>query len=191
MPIAAPCGSSLRAGGWNSLHGMLVAELGILHVTGMTVRESERQPLLRRMIQLVGRNVVAEQSRPLSVNHSSRVCGCQSKPTVLRTPLANISVPVPSGFIREDRRETRIVGPLADVARSADRHIEQAVRSEANELLAVVGFGRQILVHDHRRGRISSFDSMLSYRVMRLIPPTYSEPSRKATPFGSLRPLQS
>jgi hypothetical protein len=36
-------------------------------------------------------------SRPLSVNHSSRVAGCQSNPTLLRTPSANTSIPDPSG----------------------------------------------------------------------------------------------
>ena len=49
-------------------------------------------------------------SRPLSVNQSSRVCGCQSKPTVLRTPRANTSSPEPSGFIRmivENRSSSR------------------------------------------------------------------------------------
>ena len=40
------------------------------------------------------------QSRPLSVNHSSFVSGCQSKPTVFRTPEAKISRSFPSGFIR-------------------------------------------------------------------------------------------
>ncbi len=39
-------------------------------------------------------------SRPLSVNQSSFVTGCQSKPTVLRTPLAKTSMPEPSGLIR-------------------------------------------------------------------------------------------
>src|SRR2546430_8581158 len=39
-------------------------------------------------------------SRPLSVNHSSRVFGCHAKPTVLRTPSANTSRFDPSGFIR-------------------------------------------------------------------------------------------
>ncbi len=34
------------------------------------------------------------------MNQSSFVFGCQSKPTELRTPLANTSSPVPSGFMR-------------------------------------------------------------------------------------------
>src|SRR5436190_18891673 len=38
------------------------------------------------------------QSRPLSVNHSSLVLGCQSKPTELRTPRATTSMPEPSGL---------------------------------------------------------------------------------------------
>src|SRR6185436_19365602 len=50
-------------------------------------------------------------SRPLSVNQSSRDVGCQSKPTVLRTPSANISRFDPSGFMR------RIVD-----TRGGDRH---------------------------------------------------------------------
>ena len=40
------------------------------------------------------------ESRPLSVNQSSFVTGCQSNPTVLRTPRAKTSKPVPSGRIR-------------------------------------------------------------------------------------------
>ena len=40
------------------------------------------------------------QSRPLSVNHSSFVSGCQSNPTVFRTPRATISKPDPSGLRR-------------------------------------------------------------------------------------------
>src|SRR5258706_12850428 len=40
---------------------VLVAELGVLHLTGMTVRIAERQSLLRRVIQLVGRHIVSEQ----------------------------------------------------------------------------------------------------------------------------------
>jgi hypothetical protein len=39
-------------------------------------------------------------SRPLSVNQSSRVSGCQAKPTVFRMPRANVSKAEPSGFIR-------------------------------------------------------------------------------------------
>jgi hypothetical protein len=47
-----------------------------------------------------GGNSLPSSSRPLSVNHSSWVTGCQAKPTELRTPLANTSSPVPSGCIR-------------------------------------------------------------------------------------------
>ena len=40
------------------------------------------------------------QSRPLSVNQSCFVTGCQVKPTVLRMPRANTSWPEPSAFMR-------------------------------------------------------------------------------------------
>jgi len=36
----------------------------------------------------------------LSVNHNSCVTGCQSNPTLLRTPSAKTPIPAPSGFIR-------------------------------------------------------------------------------------------
>ena len=39
-------------------------------------------------------------SRPLSVNQSSFVTGCQSKPTVFLTPRATTSIAEPSGFSR-------------------------------------------------------------------------------------------
>ena len=39
-------------------------------------------------------------SRPLFVYQSSFVDGCHAMPTLLRTPRATISKPVPSGFIR-------------------------------------------------------------------------------------------
>ncbi len=38
------------------------------------------------------------QSRPWSVNQSSFVFGCQSKPTEFRTPRATTSLPLPSGL---------------------------------------------------------------------------------------------
>ena len=40
------------------------------------------------------------QSRPLSVNQRSPVLGWKSNPTVLRTPEATVSMPLPSRFIR-------------------------------------------------------------------------------------------
>ena len=41
------------------------------------------------------------QSRAWVAKYSSFVSGCQSKPTLLRTPCATYSKPVPSGFTRE------------------------------------------------------------------------------------------
>jgi hypothetical protein len=82
------------------------------------------------------------------VNQSSRVPGCQSKPTVLRTPRATISKPEPSagdGGVG--------IGAVADVARRADGHVEQAVRPEGDELPTVMAVAREIPFHHHRRGR--------------------------------------
>ena len=142
---------------------MLVAELRILHVAGMAVRETERSPFFGAWFSSSGGMSSPSRSRPLSVNHSSRVRGCQSKPT-------RVAHAARENFRRravrlhpQDRGEPRIVGALADIARPADRHVEQAVGSERDELLAVMRLGRQILVDDHRlRADSSSFASMSS-----------------------------
>jgi hypothetical protein len=55
------------------------------------------KPPLSRLSSSCGPPLPA-QSRPLSVNHNSCVTGCQSKPTVLRTPRATISMPDPSAL---------------------------------------------------------------------------------------------
>lgn len=46
------------------------------------------------------------------------------------------------------------VALFAHVAWRSDRDVEPAVRSEADELPAMVGFVRERVVHDHRSGRI-------------------------------------
>ena len=45
-------------------------------------------------------NSSLNQSRPLSVNQSVWVFGSKSKPTVLRTPDATVSMLLPSRFMR-------------------------------------------------------------------------------------------
>ena len=101
MPSAATCGPSFCGGRLELAARLLVAELGIGIVAGVAVREAEVQPGLRRVVQLVGRHVVAE--------HVAAVVG---EPELLRRRMpveadaccarrARISrVPVPSGFIR-------------------------------------------------------------------------------------------
>src|SRR6266403_1411207 len=109
-------------------------------------------------------------SRPLSVNHSSRVFGCQSKPTVLRTPSANTSRLDPSGFIRNI---AAVIG--------GDRqtlHVEQIVGSEGDELPRVTGVRIREIITDDDRGwwRIEAFfdvvepqDLALGHHIQRAV----------------------
>ncbi len=92
-------------------------------------------------------------SRPLSVNQSSPVPGCQSKPTVLRCrgPRSRSPFGTPLGINPGDGRIDGVLG-IADVARRAHRHVELAVRAEADELPAVVAVER-VGVGDHHRLR--------------------------------------
>src|SRR4030095_5796328 len=103
-----------------------------------TVRESERQPFLRRMVQLIGRDVVAEQIAAV-VSEPHLVCRGMPVKADAVADAAGKNLGLASVRLHaQDRREAWIVGTLAHVARAADRHIEQSVWSEANELLAVM-----------------------------------------------------
>ncbi len=93
------------------------------------------------------------QSRWLSVNQSSPVFGWKSKPTVLRTPRATISMPLPSRLMRRMCAYFSGIG-LADVAGRAHRHVELAVGADLDELPAVRHVARELVVDLHRRGRI-------------------------------------
>ncbi len=91
-------------------------------------------------------------SRPLSVNHSSCVTGCQAKPTLLRTPSANTSQAGAVGLHPHDRGGHR--RRRADVARRTDRHVQHVVRTEGDELPGVAGVRiRQVVADRDRRGR--------------------------------------
>ena len=154
MPSGATCGPSFCAGGANSLHGALAPELGIGDACRRGSTESRSAgPARGAWFSSSGGASSPSMSRPLSVNHSSFVRGCQSKPTELRTPRAKTSSPVPSGFIRV-MFGVAIGIRLADVARRADRHVQLAVRAEGDELPAVVAVGREAVGDDDRRRRI-------------------------------------
>ena len=112
------------------------------------------ESLLRRGIQLVARHVVAHVV--------SAVVG-EPQLAGLRMPVESDRVahaagehfePRAIGLHAEDRRVARIVLLLvADIARSADRNVEQAVGSEGDELLPVMPVLRQLVVHHDRLAR--------------------------------------
>ena len=112
------------------------------------------QPLLRRRIQLVARHVVthvvpavvrkpqlAGLRMPVEADRVAHAAGEHLEPRAIRLHAKN-------------RRVARIVLFLvADIARAADRYVEQTVRSKGDELLPVMRVFRQCVVHDDRLAR--------------------------------------
>src|SRR5450759_2949603 len=99
-PERRDVGAQLEGRRDEALAGKLLAELRVGDVSSVAVREPEVEAGVRREVQLVGGLSSPSQSRPLSVNHSSFVSGCQSKPTEFLTPRATISKPEPSDLRR-------------------------------------------------------------------------------------------
>ena len=73
------------------------AKLRVGNSAAMTIGIAKVHTRLWGMIEFIGGESSPSQSRPLSVNQSSLVAGCQSNPTVLRMPRAKVSRLVPSG----------------------------------------------------------------------------------------------
>jgi hypothetical protein len=76
------------------------AELGIGNRARVAIRKAEVLARARRMVQRVGRCIVAEPVAAVAREPQLAVRGSQSKPTLLRMPRANVSRPEPSAFIR-------------------------------------------------------------------------------------------
>lgn len=76
------------------------AEFRVRHVAGMAERIPEMLARRGDAVELIVGTSSPIMSAPLSVNQSSCVTGCQSKPTVLRMPRATTSRLLPSAFMR-------------------------------------------------------------------------------------------
>ena len=146
MPSAATCAPSMRAGARE------------LAARALARRTRDRRalpwwqygkpkcwPACGDAVELVGRQVVAEHVAAV-VGEPERASspGSQSKPTLLRTPRATVSRPLPSAIHALD--DAVAVARLADVARRADRDVELAVGTEGDELPAVVAFAGKPVV---------------------------------------------
>src|SRR5215813_3395623 len=118
---------------------------------GQAVRETEVHSLPWRVIQLIGRNVIAH-----IVN---TVIG---KPQFLRRRVPVKADGVPNSGCKNFK--TRTVRPhtidnampligTANIARRADRHVQHPIRSKRNELPTVVTVGWESVVDHHRLWR--------------------------------------
>ena len=100
MPSEATCAPNFCAGGVNSLHLRPAAKSGSGTSPPWQCGKPKCIPALGAWFSSSGGTSSPIMSRPLSVNHSSFVCGCQSKPTLFLTPRATTSMAEPSGFSR-------------------------------------------------------------------------------------------
>ena len=133
------------------LAGVAAPVLGIRHVATVAVGEAEVHACTRRVIELVGRDVIAHV-----------VGAVVGEPELLRA-----RIPVEADAVADAARvdlalaargeaadRAVFVLGLADVAGRADADVEQAVRPEPERLVAVMRMVRQIVGDDRRPGRI-------------------------------------
>src|SRR3982750_4736608 len=142
----------LPRGGLEFTARVFAAKLWIGDLSRVTVRKSERKTFLRCVIQLVGRNVVAEQ-----------IAAVVGKPQLARCrmPVESNAVAHAAGedlggrAIRlhaKNRRKPRILRPLADVERATNGNQKQPVGSASEDLPSVMALGGQIALYNNRRG---------------------------------------
>src|SRR5437667_11248599 len=128
MPSTAACGPSRATGVVTPLHGssFLNCESGM--PLAWQYGNPKFSPALETRFSSSSGPSSPIQSRPLSVNHSSPVFGCQSNPIELRMPRAITSMPDPIGVVSPDLRV--FLRWLADVARRPERDVQLLVRPE-------------------------------------------------------------
>ena len=130
---------------------MAIAVARVGHVAAVAVRKAEIHAGARRVVELVGRHVVAHV-----------VCAVVGEPELLRA-----RVPVEADAVADAARVDLALAArgeaadravfilrLAYVAGGADADVEQAVRPEPDRLVAVMRMVRQIAGDDRRLGRI-------------------------------------
>src|SRR5689334_20762084 len=121
---------------WRELAArMPFAESWIEHIAAVAVRKSEVEPRARRVVELIGRHIVAHVVRAV----------------VGEPELLGARVPVEADAVADPARENLALAArgvaadgsvfvfgLAHVARRADADVEQAIGTEANRLVAVM-----------------------------------------------------
>ena len=100
MPSDATCAPNFCAGGMNSAQCAALPNSGSGMSPPWQYGKPKCMPGRRRVVELVGRHVVAHHVAAVVGEPQLPSAGCQSKPTVLRTPRAKTSIAVPSGFMR-------------------------------------------------------------------------------------------
>ena len=150
--MAATCAPSFWAGGSVGRTRALRAELRVGDVPLMAEGEPEVEAGLRRNVQLVVRHVVAHPvaavvGEPQLARHRVPI-----EPDAVAHAFGEDFLPGPIRLHPHDRRHHR--RRRADVARRPDRHVQQVVRAEADELPRVAGLRvRQVVANRDRRGR--------------------------------------
>ena len=128
----------------------LAAELGIGKRTAVTVGIAEMQAGPRRVVQFVGRQIVAQQVAPVVGEPQFAGSGLPVEADAVAHAACDY---LEIGAIRphagDDREAFRV--RLADIARSPDRHVEPAIRTEGDEFPAMVALPREIVPDCERR----------------------------------------
>jgi hypothetical protein len=110
------------------------------------------EPGVRRPVQLVGRAVVAQPVAPVVREPQLFRFGLPVEPDGVPDAARDDLGAGPVGLEARDRR-IGVAAP-ADVAGRADRHVEESVRTECDELPAVVCVLGERVRHDGGRGRV-------------------------------------
>ena len=127
------------------------AKLRVGNTAGVTVRKTKMQTRLGGAVQLVRGYIIAQV-----------VASVIGEPQLLgvRVPIKSDRISDPPGKdldltaigVHAQQRGVAFVRPGAHITRRADRHVELAVRSKADEFPAVPAVGRQPAVDHHRLG---------------------------------------
>src|SRR5574337_1160774 len=131
----------------------LLPEPGIGNGSPMTIGKAEMQPPARRMIQLVRRQIVAHPVSSVVGEPELMRLRMPIEPNrIADAPREDLQLG-PVRQIGRDRRVARVFA-LTDITWRADRDIQPAVGTEANELPAMMAIPGKAVVHYHGRRRV-------------------------------------
>src|SRR5690606_8951054 len=116
------------------------SELGLEDISTVTVRESEVHARHRCVVELVRWDVVSQEIAPV-VGEPERAGGGMPVESdgVANSVCKHLQLAAGGAQPQDGRKPLVVV--LADIARSADRHVQKIVRTDGDELPSVMALG--------------------------------------------------
>ncbi len=125
------------------------------------------QPGARRVVEFVRRHIIAQLVAAIVGEPKFTCHRMPVKPDAVAHAVGEHNRLRAIGPHAENRPIARVAA-LTHITRRADRHIEPAVRTKANELPAVMAVARQAVGHHHGLGRViePGFDLIIAQNAI-------------------------